>query len=136
MFCSSSKYSVLSWSWDDEIRTWYLSLSFSKLSSIGLTWSYWSVILTVNVIFSILRGFLFYNFQISILLKGHADLMDEINRFLFFQKLNVFQQRMLVCELWIYFLALLNFNSKCWFLAIYDEFCSYRNTIIKTIDII
>ena len=37
----------------------------------------------VNVIFSILRGFLFYNFQISILLKGHADLMDEINRFLF-----------------------------------------------------
>ena len=70
----------------------------------------------VNVIFSILKGFLFYNFHISILLKGHADLINEFT--FFFRKLKLFQQRMLVCELWIHFLALLNFNSKWWFLAI------------------
>ena len=36
----------------------------------------------VYVIFSNLKRFLIYNFQISILLNGHADLIDKFTRFL------------------------------------------------------
>ena len=57
----------------NQVNIWYVSVCFNALVLEGFL---------VNVIFSILKRFLYYNFQISILLDVHADLIDEFTIFL------------------------------------------------------